>query len=237
MKKFNEILEINKHDYERMYSKNINFLQYPPVWLIGFYNSYLKKYLPKGKVLDYGYGSGANSVYLMERGYNVYGVEVAGSSLVQLKQNMEDRNINNKIDGKFFIIPPDNINLPFADNTFDFILSNQVFYFLPSEEHIKKVCRELRRILKPGGIVMFTMMGAKNYFIAENSQRINGKIYEVEFSREHRLHGSKQIIYVVNTKTELKDLFSDFECFKIGYFDIDVMDGSNFHWIFMGKKS
>ncbi len=236
MNKFDEILKINKDDYEKMYSNMTNFLQYPPVWIIGFYNSYLKKYLPQGKVLDYGYGSGANSAYFMERGYDVYGVEVAGSSLGQLKQNMKDRNIKNEIDGKFSIIPPDNVNLPFADNTFDFILSNQVFYYLPSEAHIKKVCRELKRILKPGGIVMFTMMGAKNYFIAENTKKVNGKIHEVEFSKEHRLAESKQIIYVVDTEDELKDLFSDFKCVKTGYFDIDVMDGSNYHWIFIGKK-
>jgi len=197
----------------------------------------MKNNLLKGKVLDYGYGSGNNSVYLMEKGYDVYGVEVAESSFGLLKKNLKDRNLDNEVEEKFLTISPDNLLLPFADNFFDFILSNQVLYFLPTEEHIKKVCLELKRVLRPGGIVLFTMMGSKNYFIAQNTKKIDGKIHEVEFDSSHRLSGLKQVVYVVDTETELKGLFSDFECIKVGYFDVDIMDGSNFHWIFIGQKN
>lgn len=230
------MLKTNKDNYEKLYANKANFLQYPALWVIGFYNSYMKNNLPKGKVLDYGYGGGNNSVYLMEKGYDVYGVEVAESSLNLLKQNLKDRNLNNVIDGKFLTISPDNRSLPFADNYFDFILSNQVLYFLPDEEHIKRVCQELKRVLKPNGVVLFTMMGSKNYFVAQNTKKISGKIHEVEFKAEHRLAGLKQVIYVVDSEIELKELFSDFDCLKVGYFDIDIMDGSNFHWIFIGQK-
>lgn len=235
--KNDEILESNKSNYEKMYETKRNFLQYPAHWVIGFYNSYMKKNLPDGKILDYGYGSGNNSVYLMERGYDVYGTEVADSSLGLLKQNLKDRNLHHEVAGKFLTISPDNISLPFEDNYFDFILSNQVLYFLPTEKHIKKVCRELKRILRPGGVVLFTMMGPKNYFVAQNTKKIDGKIHKVEFGSSHRLNGLKQVIYIVDTEAELKELFSDFNCIKVGYFDIDIMDGSNFHWIFIGTKT
>jgi len=229
-----EILKINKDNYEKMYKNKKIFLRYPDNWLIGFYNSYLKKNLPTGKVLDYGFGSGNNSTYLIGRGYDVCGVEVAESSLNLLKQNLKDINFKNDISGKFLIVSPDNITLPFTDNYFDFILSTQVLYFLPTEKHIKKICQELKRVLKPNGIVFFTMISPKNYFI--KNSKIKNKIRQTEFGANHRLADIKQSYYVVKNKAELKELFSDFKCLSMGYFDIRIMEGSNFHWIFVGQK-
>lgn len=230
-----QILKANKDNYEKLYSTKQNFLEYPANWVIGFHNTYLKKNLPSGKVLDYGFGSGNNSVFLMKKGYDVYGTEVAESSITMLKENLKNWNLSNKIEEKFLVFPPDNISLPFADNYFDFILSNQVISYLPSEEHIKKVCGELKRVLKPGGVVFFTMVGHKNYLISKYTKNVSNKVHEVVLDG-HRMSDFLQFIYVVDDENDLKNLFSDFTCLHVGHFDIDVMEGGNFHWIFIGKK-
>lgn len=47
----------------------------------------------------------------------------------------------------------DGTYLPFADNSFDAVYASCVFHHIPPGEHVH-LLQELRRILKPGGIIM-----------------------------------------------------------------------------------
>lgn len=236
----NEIIfDTNLGNYEDLYSKDEAFLRFPADWVIRFHNMYMKKNLPKGKILDYGCGSGNNSVFFLKNNYEVWGVDVAENAPSLIKRNFEMHHIDSKNLERFSVIPPDNTSLPFEDGFFDFIISNQVLYYLPSEKHIKAVLKELYRCLRPGGVVFFTMLGPKSYYIQEKTKKIHDeKIHEVVIDDpNHRLAGLHEMIYLVKTENELKDLFSDFECITTGYFDQKMFDvTSNFHWIFAGKK-
>ena len=229
------ILTKNQENYDNIYKNMQCFLQYPADWVIRFHNMFLKKNIPSGRILDYGCGSGNNSVFFVEKGYEVYGVDVVESVVPQIKAVLKDK----YADDKFLIVPPDCSSLPFKDGFFDFIISNQVLYYLASETHIRKVCKELSRCLRPGGVVFFTMMGAKNYYITHKATQIHKEnVYEININdKKSRLHGRNDIIYVVRDRDELKNLFSEFECLSIGYFDQSMFDMvSNFHWIFVGRK-
>lgn len=244
MQQVQTILVQNKKNWESLYSKQKIFLQYPADWIIRFHNHYLKKYLPNGRVLDYGFGTGNNSIFFMDKGYDVWGLEVAESSLSLLKNNLKRHGYSPKLADHFSIIPLDGLarsfKLPFENDSFDLIISNQVLYYLPSKKQIQEVSRELNRILKPNGIVYFTMMGPKNYYIVYHAEQVyDNQIYEISFDDlDHRLNGYREFIYLVRDEKELKDLFSVFLPVDIGYFDQKMFDiSSNFHWIFVGKKA
>lgn len=192
----------------------------------------------KGRVLDYGCGSGNNSIFFIEQGYETYGVEVVDSALPLIKRNLERKHLDSNLAEKFRIISSDSTALPFEDCFFDVIVSNNLLHFLPSEEHIKRVCKEFSRCLRLGGVVFFTMMGPQNYYITHHAKQIHaGRIYEVKVEGEHRLSGVQHYYYLVRDEDELKRLFSEFECLSVGYFDQKMFDLlSNFHWIFIGKK-
>lgn len=235
-----QILESNQQNYVNLYSEHKGFLRYPADWIIRFHNMYMKDNLPSGRVLDYGCGGGNNTLFFVEQGYETYGCDVSKESLDLLRINLESRGMDPSINDRYSVISPDNVALPYEDGYFDFILSNQVLYYLPSEEHIKKVCRELHRCLKPGGTVFFTMLGPKNYYITDRLKTVHdGKIHEITIEEpEHRLSGLRELIYLVESEQELKDLFSDFDCLTTGYFDQKMFDiKSNFHWIFAGTKA
>lgn len=234
------ILRSNKDTYQWLYEKREAFLRYPADWIIRFHNMYMKEHLPSGRVLDYGCGGGNNSVFFIEKGYDVYGVDVAEESLNLIKINLQSRSLDLKYAEKFQIIPMDLKRLPFEDNLFDFVLSNQVLYYLPSEQRIREVCREFFRVLRPGGLVFFTMLGPRSWYITHLTKRIHDeKVYEVVIDNpDHRLYGLRELIYLVRDEPELRDLFSDFETVTIGYFDQRMFDmTSNFHWIFAGEKA
>ena len=228
----NQILDENKQIYRDFYSKEERFLRYPADWVIRFHARYLSRNIPGGRVLDYGCGGGNNSMFFIEKGYETYGVEVADAALPLIKANLESKHLDPSLADRFSIIPPDSTSLPFESGFFDFILSNQVLYYLPSQEQIKSVCKELSRCLRPGGAVFFTMMGPRNYYITHHAKQIHpGNVFEIW------IDGVREFVYIVSDTDALVSLFSEFECITTGYFDQKILDlTSNFHWIFIGKK-
>lgn len=229
----------NQQEYEKHYEKEEVFLRYPADWVVRFHNMYMKAQIPGGRVLDYGCGGGNNSVFFIDKGYETYGVDTAPSALSLIKKNLQSKHLDVQLARRFSTISPTNPELPFENNFFDFILSNQVLYYLPTKEYIQKVCQECARVLRPGGVVFFTMMGPRNCYIAEYTKNvINKKVHEVAVNKPgHRLDGVREFIYLVDTEEELKDLFSAFHCLSTGYFDQKMLDmSSNFHWIYIGQK-
>lgn len=230
---------LNKIIYNNKYVKQQFFLRYPADWVIKFHNTYLKRNIPSGRILDFGCGTGNNSVFFMDQGYEVYGADTAEASVPLIKINLQSRGHDGKYINRFRAISENCLSLPFKDNFFDIIVANQVLYYLSSREHIKDLCREFSRCLRPGGIVFFTMMGPKNYYIKNHTKKIHsGGIYEIKISDEnHRLYGHSEFIYLVRSRKGLCSLFSQFEPIDIGYFDLSMLDiKSNFHFIFIGKN-
>ena len=235
----NSFGKANKKYYGQLYAKGESFLRYPADWIVRFYNMYLKKHIPKGRILDYGCGTGNNSIFFIEKGYEVCGVDVNDTRSL-IKENLKIHHLDLGLLDQFLVIPTDSIRLPFQNNFFDIILSNQVLYYLASEERIRSVCKELYRVLESNGVVFFTMYGPKNYYFTYHLKSIHTEgIYEISVGDpHHRLQGHRELVYLVRDEEELKKLFSDFECITTGYFDQAMFDmKSNFHWIFAGRKT
>lgn len=99
------------------------------------------------RILDFGCGAGATVYSLLDAGYeNTFGFDV--QDYLRLRRP-EDR-------GRFAISSPLDLRLPYPDETFDVVLSDQVF------EHVKDqvtVFRELFRVMKPGGIAIHAIPG------------------------------------------------------------------------------
>lgn len=98
-------------------------------------------------ILDYGCGGGQTVVYLHLMGFeNIYGIDIS------------PQDVNNKLLGllgvkedRFFSY--DGTAMPFADNRFDFVFSEQV---LEHVHDIESYYREASRVLKPGGGAYFS---------------------------------------------------------------------------------
>jgi SAM-dependent methyltransferase len=236
-----DILERNRDNYEDLYSNEEAFLRYPADWVIRFHNMYLKQRLrPDAAILDYGCGGGNNSCFFLQKDYTVSGVDVAPEFKTLVGKNLELHNLDPSLQDNFKVIDPDSTTLDFPDNHFDFVLSNQVLYYLPSVEHIKKVCNEIRRVLRPNGCVFFTMIGLRNYYITHYLRQVHdNRVFEIGIEDpEHRLKGIREYLLPMRDEEDLRSLFDMFEPLTIGYFDQSLFDvHSNFHYIFSGIKT
>jgi SAM-dependent methyltransferase len=127
-----------------------------------------------GFVLDLGCGVGRHMVYLGERGFRVAGVDISPSGVRLTHQACAARQI------AFEAYVCDMNTLPWADETFDAALSISAIHH-SSREGIIKTLREVRRVLKPGGLFLadFPCTDTIDYRLMR-SQVALGQVAEVE---------------------------------------------------------
>lgn len=97
---------------------------------------------PSGIILDIGCGAGHGSNSLAKKYGKVRGVDISEEAIAYAKENWALDNIEFKVGSA--------MDIPYPDNTFDAVAAFEVF------EHLsdwRKFLSEIRRVLKPGGIV------------------------------------------------------------------------------------
>ena len=99
------------------------------------------------RVVDFGCGSGANSVLLANRGAHVWGVDIS-EDLLRLAQR---RLAVNGRDGAATFLAGSAHDLPFPDQSIDVVFGIAILHHLD----LALVSREVRRVLKPGGRAIF----------------------------------------------------------------------------------
>ncbi len=107
--------------------------------------NFLKKYNNFNKVLDFGCGNGRFSKFFNKNNY--IGIDISKNLIQIAKEKFPDK--------KFYLF--DGLNIPFEKQTFDFIFSISVFHHIPSKQIRRDVLLEIRRVLKPGGLILLSV--------------------------------------------------------------------------------
>lgn len=148
---------------------------------IYLFDQLLKGRLTPGmRVLDAGCGSGRNLVYLVRRGFEVWGVD-RDPELVETAAAMARRLRPDLPDGRFLVQSLQ--SLSFADGSFDFVISSAVLHFAPGEHVFDAMLSEMWRVLAPGGILFARLassigmeelvepLGDRRYRIPDGTER------------------------------------------------------------------
>jgi ubiquinone/menaquinone biosynthesis C-methylase UbiE len=99
------------------------------------------------RIVDFGCGSGANSVLLANRGAHVWGIDISEDLLRLARRRLA---VSGREGGATFIAGSAH-DMPFPDNSIDVVFGIAILHHLD----LDLVSREVRRVLKPGGRAIF----------------------------------------------------------------------------------
>ncbi len=110
--------------------------------------------LSNKKVLDIGCGDG----YMLKALNKLYaGLELVGTDLPNmLEKNTSEKNIE--------FVPADCQELPFANNSFDYVISSLMFHWV---DNLERIAEEIYRVLKPKGMVITSNINPNTFHVGE----------------------------------------------------------------------
>ena len=185
--------------------------------------NYLKQY-PNSKILDVGTGNG-NFIKIISSLYGdfseIIGIDLLDVSVEGCKKSFEDDRIN------FFKM--DALNMDFEDDLFDMVcLSNSLHHL----EDINSTLKEMERVLKPGGALVFCEMMSNNldkrqhshllmHHFAAEVDRERGSYHDLTFT-------NKRILQILTDESSL----SIVDAWDLDYPRRETNSKEEIEWVF-----
>lgn len=175
--------------------------------------------LPLGRharILDFGCGPGRviSAIKDMHPQAELFGSDIDGEAIGWARANLEDVG-DFRVNGP---APP----LPFADESFDLIYSISIFTHLP-EDMQHGMLAELRRILKPGGVLLTTKLDPGAYDLPDDvrAKGVNdGFVYWGDADATEGLPGFYRLAY--HTEAYVRRVWAKyFDVLHVGSHDLN----------------
>lgn len=171
-------------------------------WLKHIYAYRYAKRPAKGRsVLDIGCGSGYGAHMLSKKSAYVIGIDLWKEGI---------RYCHQKHGRKSSFLVTSGLNLPFKDNSFDFVTSFQVIEHIDPSSTLKYLT-EIKRVLKNGGVVM----------ISTPNKRLRLLLFQKPWNPDHKKEYDakhlEKILEKVFEKVEILGLFATRNAYLIEY--------------------
>lgn len=131
-----------------------------------------KHFARRGKVLVVGCGGGREALALRAQGFEAAGIDLQPQMIARARRNADEM----KLDTAFLVM--DACRLEFAGESFDYALMlGSILTYIPFRENRLAALREVRRILRPGGLLILNSQSRNSrlkyrlYFALVNAWR------------------------------------------------------------------
>ncbi|WP_407890497.1 class I SAM-dependent methyltransferase [Scytonema sp. NUACC26] len=102
---------------------------------------------PDTKFFETGIGTGRIALPIIQKGYSYTGIDISEKMLDELRSKLQG------INHRATLYAGDATNLPFSERSFDVAITVHVFHLIANWQ---KALAEVRRVLKPGGIYLYS---------------------------------------------------------------------------------
>ena len=214
-------VNINSRIWEDLYRQGKSNLSYPNSFLVSL-SHHLLNPAKQRRVLDYGFGTGANLIFFAHRGFEICGAEVSNSAVEIVKAKLIRENLH----ADLRII--NDSQIPFDDNSFDAVIAWQVLYY-NTWETLHQAVQEINRVLRSGGIFIGTM-AAPGDVSHQNSKPLGNSLYT------SNVPGQENAIILIVDKDQLPLCFLN-KPLRTGHF-VQSFEGipTGCHWVVSYEK-
>lgn len=162
-----QLSEENRQAWDTLYGKTKDLIwgSEPIGFLREFEFDILKKVRPCSQALDAATGEGRNLSTLLDWGMRVVACDASSQALSKMSPVLAS---------SVERVMSDLYSLPFSEARFDFVLASDIIETLPRPE---LALRELRRILRPGGLLLCNIPGMEDGISAIEMNAIDDNRY------------------------------------------------------------
>ncbi|MFW2544836.1 class I SAM-dependent methyltransferase [Primorskyibacter sp. 2E107] len=169
---------------------------------------------PGARILDLGAGVGRHALWLAAQGFEVVALDAAPEGLAEIDRMGGVETVLGRMDA-----------LPFPDHSFDHVLSWNVIYH-GDEDVLLRSIGEIRRVLKPGGTYLGTMLSKRRLPFEQarySGQEIGRNAWIFDAPGTDKIHP-----HYFCSAADLLALFSGFECLRLE--DREHETPGSWHW-------
>ena len=105
-------------------------------------------------IIELGAGLGRDSIFFAKNNIKTKALDYSASGIKIINNKIEKNNLSNVISTKLFDVRK---KLPFKDNSIEGCYSHMLYCMALTTNDLKKLNNEIKRILKPGGINIYTV--------------------------------------------------------------------------------
>ncbi len=105
------------------------------------------------KIVELGAGLGRDTIFFAQKSIHVKALDYSPTAIKIINEKAEKNNLLNFVSAQIFDIRK---KLPFDDNSVEACFSHMLYCMALSESDLKNLNSEIYRILKPGGINIYT---------------------------------------------------------------------------------
>jgi SAM-dependent methyltransferase len=129
----------------------------------------------KAKILELGCGQGRDSIFFAGKGFQVCGVDYSKAGIQAITQKAHKLGLS-----RFFRAVCHDVRkpLPFIDDSFDACYSHMLYCMALTSPELERLSQEVRRVLKPGGLNIYTVRNTQDPHYGTGIQR-GEALYEV----------------------------------------------------------
>ena len=129
----------------------------------------------KGKnIIELGAGLGRDTIFFAQNSINIKALDYSQKAIEIIKKKSQELNLSQFIKTKIFDVRK---KLPFDNNTIDGCFSHMLYCMALSNYDIENLNKEILRILKPGGINIYTVRNTDDGDY-KNGTHIGENLYE-----------------------------------------------------------
>ena len=105
-------------------------------------------------IVELGAGLGRDTVFFAKNNIKVEALDYSPTAIRTIQEKIKDNNLFDLISAKYFDLRN---KLPFKDNSINGIFSHMLYCMALTNSEVKKLNNEILRVLKPGGINIYTV--------------------------------------------------------------------------------